>query len=362
MRRAPATVEKLDVSAFYNEYHGHTVPHLQTLFDSLKALIGIGNTGTRTHADAAATAAAGTGRKHSFVWLLGDSSNDNKYWLQSRERACNGYEHVLTPPKSVPDVCHQLNRRFAELGPDAEGRTYTCINAAVEESTVGARAGGATLLPQDAFVRDNMGPDDILLISLGGNDIALKPTVGTIAAMGWLTRVSRAGNVQDGSAWGLGHFHDLLHTQYQQYVAAVCAKVKPRLVVPCMIYYVDECATSQSWANATLGAIGYNSNPGHVQRIIDRIFYECFVADPLQVPGVGCIFPVELSKAMNGKDPADYVARVEPSAQGGAKMAALLGDVVYRQMVAATAMPPPRPPTRLEEDDAASCCAKKSRS
>ena len=36
--------------------------------------------------------------------------------------------------------------------------------------------------------------------------------------------------------------------------------------------------------------------------------------------------PVPLFDALDGTDPADYEARVEPSAQGGAKMARLLLD------------------------------------
>ena len=36
-------------------------------------------------------------------------------------------------------------------------------------------------MSHDEFVRDNIQPEDILICSLGGNDIALKPTCGTIS-------------------------------------------------------------------------------------------------------------------------------------------------------------------------------------
>jgi hypothetical protein len=39
------------------------------------------------------------------------------------------------------------------------------------------------LKPQDAFLRENIGKDDILIVSVGGNDIARRPTLCTIAAM-----------------------------------------------------------------------------------------------------------------------------------------------------------------------------------
>ncbi len=43
----------------------------------------------------------------------------------------------------------------------------------------------------------------------------------------------------------------------------------------------------------------------------------------IKVDGVE-IVPVELKEALDGKDTADYVSRVEPSAQGGEKMARLI--------------------------------------
>jgi hypothetical protein len=55
------------------------------------------------------------------------------------------------------------------------------VNCAVEESTIGGRR--QELLPQDKFVRDHVKPDDIVIISLGGNDIALRPTCCTALNM-----------------------------------------------------------------------------------------------------------------------------------------------------------------------------------
>ena len=51
----------------------------------------------------------------------------------------------------------------------------------MEESTIGGRR--QKLLPQDLFVRENVKPDDIVVISLGGNDIALRPTCCTAVNM-----------------------------------------------------------------------------------------------------------------------------------------------------------------------------------
>jgi hypothetical protein len=60
-----------------------------------------------------------------------------------------------------------------------KGKDMAVLNCAIEESTIGSRARGV-LLPQDKFIRDNISQDDMLVISLGGNDIALRPSVCTI--------------------------------------------------------------------------------------------------------------------------------------------------------------------------------------
>jgi len=54
----------------------------------------------------------------------------------------------------------------------------------VEATTLNERC--FSLQPQDIFLRDNIGKDDILVVSIGGNDIALRPSICTIASMAGL--------------------------------------------------------------------------------------------------------------------------------------------------------------------------------
>ena len=54
----------------------------------------------------------------------------------------------------------------------------------VEATTLNERC--FTLMPQDVFLRDHIGKEDILIVSIGGNDIALRPTICTIASMAGL--------------------------------------------------------------------------------------------------------------------------------------------------------------------------------
>ena len=74
---------------FYLEYHGHRKEHLQTVIEFFKR----------------------QSKKQRFIYLAGDSSLDNKYWILGyKEDAVNGYEKILSPPEMVPDVCGQLNK------------------------------------------------------------------------------------------------------------------------------------------------------------------------------------------------------------------------------------------------------------
>ena len=76
-----------------------------------------------------------------------------------------------------------------------------------------------------------------------------------------------------------------------------------------------------SWADGTLKLLGYDTHPEKLQLIM-RIVYERAIAT-LQIEGTAVI-PVPLYEALDGKTTSDYAARVEPSSQGGSKMAKLV--------------------------------------
>ena len=105
----------VNATAFYQEFHGHKPDHLRTLADHFRA------------------------HNRHILWLLGDSSFDNKHWTRppffndsQRRPALNGYEQVLRPPTAVPDVAWHLNRLLEDAGSQ-----YVAINAAVEFSRLG---------------------------------------------------------------------------------------------------------------------------------------------------------------------------------------------------------------------------------
>jgi hypothetical protein len=72
--------------------------------------------------------------------------------------------------------------------------------SAIEETTIADRAPGRPPLPQDAFVAAHMKAGDVVIVSMGGNDVVLKPTPRTIVAMLWLAKCASLGNITAGAA------------------------------------------------------------------------------------------------------------------------------------------------------------------
>lgn len=84
-----------------------------------------------------------------------------------------------------------------------------------------------------------------------------------------------------------------------------------------MIYYPCETANG-SWADRTLGVLGYDKDPVKLQALI-RIVFE-LATSRIKIPGVHVV-GIPLFEVLDGKNVSDYEQRVEPSAAGGEKMA-----------------------------------------
>ncbi|TVY28553.1 hypothetical protein LHYA1_G001952 [Lachnellula hyalina] len=295
--------EKIDPASFYFQYQGHPISDIST-FHSITL---------------------SQRPNKPIVYLAGDSSLDNKHWisppflepLPEGIRVPSIYHSTFSQPWPKPDIAFWLNHFF---GSDA-----TALNCAVEASTLKDRGEGKGLLEHDVFVRDHISANDILIVSIGANDIALKPTFATICHMlrlAWLTPRLLL------NSWTLTHFTDLFKTQVQAYVEKLVEKQKPRAVVVCMIYYplVSLGANQQrSWADLPLKLLGYNLWPRQLQTAIGRM-YE-LGTKRVVVEGVRVV-PCALYEVLDGKEAGDYEERVEPSVEGGRKMAALLKGIV----------------------------------
>ena len=202
--------------------------------------------------------------------------------------------------------------------------------------------GSGSLLPQDIFIQQNIREEDVLIVSVGGNDIALRPNNCTICNMAMLMKCcpllclehcacgvacpceGAAGCSCLASPPCYGYFLHLFGTQIEAYIRRLTSVTKPKAVLVCMIYYPDE-SPSGSWADNVLGLLGYDSDPSKLQTLIRKTFLDA--TSRITVPG-SVVIPVPLYRVLDGKNQEDYRARVEPSAQGGQKMAAQFLDLL----------------------------------
>lgn len=284
-------------------------------------------------------------QKHkSLIFLAGDSSLDNKFWFRDTAPALNGYEDFLHPPVMKQDVCYWFNWEAVQRG----ATQLACLNTAVEATTLANRS--KTLLPADRFINENITAEDYLVVSVGGNDIALKPSLCTILNMILLTRCSSASCLRHcscgclplagccggrvtkygcptcfrgmlGLVWPpcMGYFVDLFGNAIRNYVLRILGTTRPKKVVVCMIYFLDE--QGHSWADQALAALDYNRDPARLQEAIRAAFR--LATKRIRIKGTEVVaFP--LFEVLDGKTSTDYVSRVEPSAQGSKKMAVAL--------------------------------------
>jgi hypothetical protein len=295
--------KKINTSRFYHEWKGHTIPDVSAFRSTTLSVR----------------------PSKPIIYLAGDSSFDNKYWVPSSGPHGEAlpvpvpaiYRAALDRPCPKPDIAFWLNHFL--------GESATTLNLAVEESTLRER--DTDLPDHDEFIKDNIRAEDILIVSVGANDIALKPTFATMRHMLQLAWLTPRSSLERGTAWSLSHFTDMFKNQVEAYVSKLVEKQKPRAIIVCMIYYPLEADASKqkSWADFPLKLLGYNRCPGQLQTAIKQM-YE-LATKKVQVEGVKVV-PCALFEVMDGKNEEDYTARVEPSAEGGRKIALKLEEIV----------------------------------
>ncbi|KAJ3322007.1 hypothetical protein HDU93_003157, partial [Gonapodya sp. JEL0774] len=277
--------------AFYEPFHGHNVEHLAAILHELRkpVLAAVGSDG-----DVAANHI--TSRRNA-IFLMGDSSMDNKYWLADSDQRSPVGNYPL--PWMKPDIAYAIN---AQLEARGLSKTWFCINTAVEATCLSDRHG--SLLSQDEFVVTHLEPGDVIVASIGANDIALRPTLLTGLSMltltwtiprFWLERVADAA-LPAPSWWalppGLGHFVHLFKNRVSSYLNRIVRINRPRAILVCAIYYPCMSAASPSWADRALSALGYDSDPLKLQAAI-RCIYR-LATSGVKVNGVDEVVPVAL--------------------------------------------------------------------
>lgn len=276
---------KIVSSTFYSLYNGHPLPDLETLATNLPT---------------------------PRIWLAGDSTLDNKYWLPPASHTPPAsYAPLLSPQLARRDIAYWLTHLAPPTHP------FPAINCAVEESTLRARR--SRLLAHDALLAKRLAPDDVLVVCIGANDVALGPSLALAFAV--------LANVYLGERFGRRTLRRLFVKGAERYIARLTENTRPRLVLVCTLYYLD-ISRSPSWAGMVLRMLSYNSRPGLLQAAIRRVFQ---YTHEITVDGTKVV-PVPLFEALDGNDSGDYVARVEPSEQGGRKVAELILKVMQREL------------------------------
>ena len=91
------------------------------------------------------------------------------------------------------------------------------INTSVEASTLNERT--FKLRSQDKFLRENIDPEDTLVVSVGGNDVALCPCPCTIASILCLIALPNS-CINDGVTFGNVPVRNRMN---EFYVSLICA-------------------------------------------------------------------------------------------------------------------------------------------
>ena len=114
--------------------------------------------------------------------------------------------------------------------------------------------------------------------------------------------------------------------QVTTYLQLLTSKCKPKRIIVCMIYYPDE-QSGGSWADTSLRLLGYNRDPDKLQLLIRKAFE--MATCQIHLEGVEVV-PFPLFRVLDGKNTSDYIQRVEPSSQGGRKIANALLDAIMK--------------------------------
>ena len=99
----------------------------------------------------------------------------------------------------------------------------------------------------------------------------------------------------------------------------------PRLPAQYYPLQADVAGGEEGWADLALRLLGYDTDPARLQTAIRSLFARA--TSRIALDGVRVV-ACPLFNVLDPLKPSDYVARVEPSAQGAAKMAAAFVRII----------------------------------
>lgn len=275
----------VDALRFYRQYYGHPLEDLVSVKNYFRSV----------------------GKR--IVWLVGDSSLDNKHWLFEEDKnkstldisnvwcaeAINGYENIFDPPRMIRDVCYWVNTFLVNTN-------LACINTAVEESCLKDSPSA-----YDYFVISHIQDGDVVIISIGGNDLILKPSSSMLVAMGLGNYLIPQFCLDTALVWLPNPLSELFERSTQEYVDLFSGKKIEKIV--CTPYF--PCVNGDGWASRMLNRI-HMDKAQTVIRFVHENYHKSLKNIDATVP---------LYEALDYQNDGDYKYRVEPSVQGGRKIA-----------------------------------------
>ena len=298
-----SAIKLINPQGFYNNYYGHSHFYLSQIIKYFN-----------------------TNNENVIVYFAGDSTLDNKHWIDDKYYypAINSYENIFKPTIMKGDFSYYLNKEFVERNYE----NYKVVNCAREASAFSDKN---ELCEQDKIILNNIKEQDILIVSIGGNDLALLPSFSILINFITLNYFNRSSTIDDisGSAWGLQSLVKSFKEGITKYIKKLVAKTKPSKIIVCMFYYPDANWVS-SWCGFFLDISGYTLNQKRVQAIIRQIYN--LAIKEIKIRHVEMrYFP--MFEYLDPNNSNDYIGRVEPSEQGTAKMSKGLVDLILSQSI-----------------------------
>lgn len=222
------------------------------------------------------------------IYLVGDSILDNKFWVKNEK--VNKIRNMF----DVPDIAYHINNI---------NQDYLCINCACEE----AKVENKNISYHDQFVIDHICEDDILVISIGGNDFMLNKDNLTKLEQAQLERIMLG-------YYGGPKYKDLLNIfndEITKYILLLIQKRKPKQIIYLFPYFPCEIK-GKCWSSVIDIIMMFKEFLKDIMKAIynDLHFNLDFIYDT-----------IPLFEILNSKKNEDYIQRLEPSSIGGMKIA-----------------------------------------
>lgn len=294
-------MKKCTGEQYAEEHYGHKKEHLEALIALQKRSL-----------------------NKNIIYFAGDSALDNKYWLKNkaeRQPAVNDLDKFFEDNKCIPDVEYWLNYYL-----DSAKQNFAAVNTAVEEARIydykdKTSSQKAEVKMTSELIRNNITQNDYLVVNVGGNDVLLANEPRKKEEFKKLFSSNQAEKEA-----AMKFFVNFIRDDTQAMISAeLVSEQKPKGVVICTFYMPSWDADASSWSETVKLLDGKEEE---FLSFAQKIHTEA--VSQIRITGTQ-IIPLPLYEHLTGKDFGDYVDRVEPSSQGGKKMAKAIYDKIFIQ-------------------------------